>query len=60
MVPFGRAVDTALLRHVLTKWGFQPERGTMDRSSHKLSITVRAVVATVARGLGSDFSLPET
>ena len=58
VVPYGRLVDNILLRHVLGAVVL-PESVTRNRSSHTLNIMLRAIAATVARDLGSDYSLPK-
>ena len=53
----GRAVVNTLLRHVFSS-GVPSGRVARDRMSHRPSITVTAVVATVVRDLGPDFFPP--
>ena len=59
VVPYGRVVDTTLLKDFfLARW-CSCESVAHDRISHQLNIMVRATAATVARDLGSDSSLPK-
>ena len=58
VVPYGRLVDNILLRHVFGAVLF-PESVTRNRGSHTLNIMLRAIAATVACDLGSDYPLPK-
>ena len=58
VVLYGRVLDNTLLMHASSAVVF-PARASVarGRSSHRLNIMVGAIAATVARDLGSDFSL---
>ena len=57
-LPYGMVVDNILLRHVFSAVLF-PARAWDVIVVPKLNIMVRAIAATDARDLGSDFSLPK-